>query len=86
MRQGRPTPRVRTGSAGARRWTIGGTVPYFVMTAPVLLVDGGSWGPEPVESYGWERLGRACMAGLIAGNVVLVLLVLGAWLGWPATL
>ncbi|MDQ3342759.1 MAG: hypothetical protein M3524_04205 [Actinomycetota bacterium] len=56
------------------------------MIAPVMLVDGGSWGHEPAESYDWERLGRACMAGLIAGNVVLALLVLGAWLGWPAPL
>ncbi len=61
-------------------------MPYFVVIAPVMLVDGGSWGPEPAESYDWERLGRACMAGLIAGNVVLALLVLGAWLGWPAPL
>lgn len=64
-----------------RRRPIGGTVLSCVINAPVMLVDGGSWEPEPLESRDWERLGRACMAGLIAGNVVLSLLVLGAWLG-----
>ena len=64
-----------------RRRPIGGTVLGCVINAPVMLVDGGSWGLEPAESHDWERLGGACMAGLIAGNVVLSLLVVGAWLG-----
>jgi hypothetical protein len=56
----------------------------FVVIAPVMLVDGRSWGHEPAAPQNWQRLGRACMAGLIGGNVVLLLLVLGAWLGWPS--